>query len=54
MMMNKIGKKLALTLAAGTLLLSAVSYAEESIPETNFDDDFNQQSETDFQEGLGN
>ena len=43
MMMNKTGKKLALILVAGTLLLSAVSYAEESIPETNFDEDFNQQ-----------
>ena len=54
MMMNKTGKKLALILVAGTLLLSAVSYAEESIPETNLDEDFNQQSETNFHEGFGN
>lgn len=53
MMMNKTGKKLALVLAAGVLLLSGVSYADESIPETNFDEDLPQTGEMEFKEGFG-
>ena len=54
MMINRIGKKLALALTAGTLLLSAVSYAEESVPETNFDEGFSQMDEAQFEGGSDN
>ena len=53
-MMNKAGKKLALVLTAGALLLSTVSYADESVPETNFDESFNQTGEAEFEEDFGN
>ena len=52
-MMNKAGKKLALVLTAGTLFLSTVSYADEGIPETSFDEGFNQTGEAEFKEGFG-
>ena len=54
MMMKKTGKKLALVLVAGALLLSTVSYADESIPETNFGDGLNQTGAAEFRKDFGN
>ena len=54
MMMNKTTKRLALLLSSSMLLFSAVSYADESIPETNLEEGSSQAGVITFDGGFGN